>query len=109
MSNIRKYYENKFKEYPDVVDLLTFRQMMGGISDSFARLLIHEDNVVDYQVPDLQYGSFSTTQTGIMEKAPPQAACTCLRLRCWGRPHLPPSFNSPLIPAPMEWNEVTAA
>ena len=45
MSNIRKYYENKFKEYPDVVDLLTFRQMMGGISDSFARLLIHEDRV----------------------------------------------------------------
>ena len=43
MSNIRKYYENKFREYPDVVDLLTFRQMMGGISDSFARLLIHED------------------------------------------------------------------
>ena len=45
MSNIRKYYENKFKEYPDVVDLPTFRQMMGGISDSFARLLIHEDRV----------------------------------------------------------------
>ena len=45
MSNIRKYYENKFREYPDVVDLLTFRQMMGGISDSFARLLIHEDRV----------------------------------------------------------------
>ena len=45
MSNIRKYYENKFREYPDVVDLMTFRQMMGGISDSFARLLIHEDGV----------------------------------------------------------------
>lgn len=26
-------------------------------------------NVVDYQVPELEYGSFSTTQTGIMEKA----------------------------------------
>lgn len=25
-------------------------------------------NVVDYQVPELEYGSFSTTQTGIMEK-----------------------------------------
>lgn len=45
MSSIRKYYENKFRKYPDVVDLLTFRQMMGGISDSFARLLIHEDRV----------------------------------------------------------------
>jgi len=26
-------------------------------------------NVVDYQAPELEYGSFSTTQTGIMEKA----------------------------------------
>ena len=32
MSSIRKYYEIKFRKYPDVVDLLTFRQMMGGIS-----------------------------------------------------------------------------
>ena len=26
-------------------------------------------NLVDYQLPELEYGSFSTTQTGIMEKA----------------------------------------
>ena len=26
-------------------------------------------NVVDYQIPELEYGSFSATQTGIMEKA----------------------------------------
>lgn len=26
-------------------------------------------NVVDYQVPELEYGQFSTTQTGVMEKA----------------------------------------
>lgn len=26
-------------------------------------------NVVDYQIPELEYGSFSTTQTGAMEKA----------------------------------------
>ena len=45
MLRIRKYYENKFREYPDMVDLLTFRQMLGGISDSFARLLIHENRV----------------------------------------------------------------
>lgn len=25
-------------------------------------------NVVDYQIPELEYGSFSTTQTGVMEK-----------------------------------------
>ena len=45
MLRIRNYYENKFREYPDMVDLLTFRQMLGGISDSFARLLIHENRV----------------------------------------------------------------
>ena len=45
MSNIRRYYEKKFSNYPDVVDLQTFRQMMGGISDSFARLLVHEGKV----------------------------------------------------------------
>ena len=27
-------------------------------------------NVVDYQIPELEYGAFSTTQTGIMEKSP---------------------------------------
>lgn len=26
-------------------------------------------NLIDYQIPDLEYGSFSTTQTGVMEKA----------------------------------------
>lgn len=45
MSNIRRHYETKFANYPDVVDLLSFRQMMGGISDSFARLLVREGRV----------------------------------------------------------------
>ncbi len=27
-------------------------------------------NVVDYQIPELEYGTFSTTQTGVMEKIP---------------------------------------
>ena len=26
-------------------------------------------NAVDYQIPELEYGQFSTTQTGVMEKA----------------------------------------
>ena len=26
------------------------------------------NNVIDYQIPELEYGSFSTTQTGVMEK-----------------------------------------
>ena len=45
MANMRRYYEKKFGDYPDLVDLLTFRKMMGGIGDSFARRLIRENRV----------------------------------------------------------------
>ena len=45
MTNMKRYYEKKFADYPDLVDLLTFRKMMGGIGDSFARRLIHENRV----------------------------------------------------------------
>lgn len=45
MANMKRYYEKKFADYPDLVDLLTFRKMMGGIGDSFARRLIHENRV----------------------------------------------------------------
>lgn len=45
MNKQRKYYEKKFSKYPDVVDLCTFREMLGGIGDSFARRLVHENKV----------------------------------------------------------------
>lgn len=45
MANMKRYYEKKFADYPDLVDLLTFRKMMGGIGDSFAHRLIHENRV----------------------------------------------------------------
>lgn len=45
MANMRKYYEKKLARYPDIVDILTFREMLGGIGDSFARQLIHENRV----------------------------------------------------------------
>ena len=45
MANMKRYYEKKFASYPDLVDLLTFREMMGGIGDSFARRLVHENRV----------------------------------------------------------------
>lgn len=45
MANMRRYYEKKFANYPDIVDVLTFREMMGGIGDTFARRLIHENRV----------------------------------------------------------------
>lgn len=41
----QKDYEEKFSNLPDMVDLLTFREMLGGIGDTFARRLIHEQRV----------------------------------------------------------------
>lgn len=43
--NMRKHYERKFAAYPDVVNLQTFREMLGGIGDTFARRLIRENRV----------------------------------------------------------------
>lgn len=45
MANMRRYYEKKRAGYPDLVNLLTFREMMGGIGDSFACRLIRENRV----------------------------------------------------------------
>lgn len=50
-------------ETPDYYDSTSYEDVYG------SRYNYGGPNVVDYQVPDLQYGSFSTTQTGIMEKA----------------------------------------
>ena len=36
----KHYYEKLFKDYPDVVDLTTFRKMLGGIWDCAARRLM---------------------------------------------------------------------
>ena len=42
MEKPRKRYIQQFKQYPDVVSVLTFREMLGGIGDSFARKLIRD-------------------------------------------------------------------
>lgn len=41
----RLYYERRWADYPDVVDLNQFREMLCGIGDSFARRLMHENRV----------------------------------------------------------------
>lgn len=46
----RKYYETKFKDYPDVVDIVGFRQMLGGIGDGTARKLLREKRVRHFLV-----------------------------------------------------------
>ena len=45
MKNMRNKYKRQFKQYPDLVSVLMFREMLGGIGDSFARRLIHEQKV----------------------------------------------------------------
>lgn len=47
MKSNTTYYEDRFSSYPDLVDLITFRKMLGGIGDTFARRLVHEKRV-DY-------------------------------------------------------------
>ena len=41
----KKYYRKIFRAYPDMVTLLQFREMLSGVSDNFARKLIHEKHV----------------------------------------------------------------
>ncbi|WP_343084941.1 DNA-binding protein [Blautia producta] len=41
----RKYYRKYFKDYPEVVDLIRFRQMIGGICDNTARRIMREGKV----------------------------------------------------------------
>ena len=60
MEKPRKRYIQQFKQYPDVVSVLTFREMLGGIGDSFARKLlvkaifikphywIFKESIIDY-------------------------------------------------------------
>lgn len=41
----KKYYRKICRAYPDMVTLLQFREMLSGVSDNFARKLIHEKHV----------------------------------------------------------------
>jgi hypothetical protein len=44
----RKRYEQLFVSYPDVVTLVQFCEMLGGISDKTARKLIRQNRVQHY-------------------------------------------------------------
>lgn len=46
----RKYYEQRFADYPDLVTLSQFREMLGGIADSTARKLMRENRVKHYYI-----------------------------------------------------------
>lgn len=46
----RGYYENLFADYPDVVTLPEFRQMLGGIGDTTARKLMWGNHVHHFYI-----------------------------------------------------------
>lgn len=46
----RKYYRDCFIDYPDVVTLPQFCEMMGGIADKTARKLLRENRVKHYYI-----------------------------------------------------------
>ena len=43
-------YERAFESYPDVLTLEQFREMLGGIADSTARKLVHENRVEHFMI-----------------------------------------------------------
>ena len=46
----RKYYRDRFENYPAVVTLPQFCEMMGGIADQTARKLLRENHVRHYHI-----------------------------------------------------------
>ena len=46
----RKYYLDRFANYPEVVTLPQFCEMLGGIGDSTARKLMRENHVKHYYI-----------------------------------------------------------
>ena len=46
----REKYRQKFASYPDLVNLIQFRVMLGGIADSTARKLMRENRVKHYYI-----------------------------------------------------------
>ena len=44
-----------FRSYPDVVTLSQFRKMLGGMSDSSARMLMQKDLVHHYLIRGIYY------------------------------------------------------
>ncbi len=46
----RKGYNEKFKSYPDVVNLVTFRKMLGGIGQETALKLMQNNHVKHFYI-----------------------------------------------------------
>ena len=46
----KEYYEERFKDYPDLVNLEQFREMLGGIGDTTARKLMRQNKVKHFYI-----------------------------------------------------------
>ena len=55
MKKDRKYYEALFADYPDLVTVVQFRQMLNGVGDKFARKLIQEKRVIAFFIKPYYY------------------------------------------------------
>ena len=51
-SKTRTYYDELYADYPDVVTLPEFRQMLGGIGDTTARRLMRSGTVHHFYIRD---------------------------------------------------------
>lgn len=60
MKRSKKYYATLFKKYPDLVTILQFREMLGGIGDTFARKLVREEYVTAFYIKPFYYISKSS-------------------------------------------------
>jgi hypothetical protein len=54
-SKSKEYYIALFADYPDLVTVLQFREMLGGVSDSFVRNLITGNKVRHFKVKPYFY------------------------------------------------------
>ena len=50
MMKSRKFYENYFSSYPDLVTVDQFRKMLGGMGDEQARKLLQKDLVKHFYI-----------------------------------------------------------
>jgi hypothetical protein len=46
----KQYYQERFKDYPDIVILEEFREMLGGIGDGTARKLMRTGRVKHFYI-----------------------------------------------------------
>ena len=57
-NDLKAYYAKLFAPYPDVVDLPSFREMMGGISEKFSRKLLQSKEVRSFKVPARKHEAY---------------------------------------------------